>query len=130
MKNENLTPEQVAAQFEEAIETLRKLPGGLGLGFGTAWPEYVHSREERLRQKAKPIKLVALPDEITRLEQVQDWAASVSERERKLLWLRAYKTPWREIAAITGMSKSSVCRLWQTTLRVVASSSGLVCTTG
>ena len=114
------TAEVVSLRFEEAVETLNKLPSGAVRGYATFWPDVIYTPAELARQTSKPVKLNALPDQITRMEQTLMWIEWANEGERKLIWLRAYQMTWREIARRTGYPRTSAQRYWQGALTKIA----------
>lgn len=109
----NWTAEQVAQCFEECVTTLRKLPRGASLGYARYWPEIKLTPRELARQEPRPIRLQATPAQVTRMEKTLSWIAWVNHGERNLIWLRAYRTPWRVIARQTGFPRTSAQRYWR-----------------
>lgn len=116
----NFTPEYIALRFEECVSTLRKLPGERSLGYVSYWPEIKCDRRELARQEVQPIRLRPTPDQITRMEETLSWIAFVNHGERHLIWLRAYRTPWRAISRETGFPRTSAQRYWQGALIKIA----------
>ncbi len=118
--SEQWTAEKVAERFESCVKTLRKLPSAGMMGYVSAWPDIVYTPQEIARQEPNPIRLAALPDEITRMEETLTWITWVNPGERKLIWLRAYRVPWRAIARETGFPKTSAQRYWDVALSKIA----------
>ena len=116
----NFTPEHIALRFEECVSTLRKLPGERSLGYVSYWPEIKYDRRELARQEGQPIRLRPTPDQITRMEETLSWITYVNHGERNLIWLRAYRTPWRVISRETGFPRTSAQRYWQGALIKIA----------
>ena len=114
------TEEMVAERFQACANTLRKLPAVHVGGYVSTWPDIVYTPQEINRQEPKPIRFTASPDEITRMEETLTWFPWVNESERKLLWLRAERVPWRVIARKTGFPKTSAQRYWQVALSKIA----------
>jgi Domain of unknown function (DUF6362) len=114
------TAEQVAQRFEECVITLRRLPGERSLGYVTYWPDITLEPRELARQAPKPIRLSATPDQVTRMEETLSWIIWVNHGERNLIWLRAYRTPWRAISRETGFPRTSAQRYWQGALIKIA----------
>lgn len=114
------TEEMVADRFEACVKTLRKLPPVRVGGYVSTWPDIVYTPQEINRQEPKPIRICASPDEITRMEETLTWFPWVNEAERKLIWLRAERVPWRVIAKKTGFPKTSAQRYWQVALSKIA----------
>ena len=115
-----LTAEQIAHRFEECVTTLRKLPGERSLGYVSYWPDIKYDQRELARQEAQPIRLRATPEQITRMEETLSWIAWINHGERNLVWLRAYRTPWRAISRETGFPRTSAQRYWQGALLKIA----------
>ncbi|MGH1471594.1 MAG: DUF6362 family protein [Cellvibrionaceae bacterium] len=116
----NFTPEHIALRFEECVSTLRKLPGERSLGYVSYWPEIKYDRRELARQEVQTIRLRPTPDQITRMEETLSWITFVNHGERNLIWLRAYRTPWRVISRETGFPRTSAQRYWQGALIKIA----------
>jgi len=76
------THEKVADHFEEAIQTLKRLPPVKVKGYFNVWPEVVHTPNELMFQEAFPIRLRAAPDAISRLEQTFEWMTWIEVEER------------------------------------------------
>ncbi len=116
----NFTLEYIALRFEECVSTLRKLPGERSLGYVSYWPEIKYDRRELARQEVQPIRLRPTPDQITRMEETLSWITYVNHGERNLIWLRAYRMPWRVISRETGFPRTSAQRYWQGALIKIA----------
>lgn len=114
-----ITAEHIALRFEECVSTLHKLPGEKSLGYKNYWPEIHYDQRELARQEVQPIRLRPTPDQITRMEETLTWITWIDECERKLIWLRAYHTPWRVISRETGLARTSAQRYWQRALMKV-----------
>lgn len=114
------TAERVAERFEECVATLRKLPAVYRGGYRSVWPAMIRSPMELSRQCPGPLRLNALPEEITQMEETCRWVQWISERERQLVWLRAYGVPWRAIEHETGIPRSTGHRMWIGALTEVA----------
>ena len=114
------TPEKIAERFEECVWVLNRLPDGGGSRYAAYWPEIIYSKDELRRQPKRHLRLRPLPDAIDRMEETLQWIQWVSEDYRKLVWLRAYGTPWREIARKTGLAPTSAKRYWLRELQVLS----------
>lgn len=110
----------IADRFEECVETLQRIPGGVSLGYKNFWPDIHRERPELARQESKPARLKATPDQISRMEETLTWITLVSQGKRDLIWMRAAKRPWREISGITGFPRTSAQRYWHRALLEVA----------
>ena len=116
MRN-TLTEKEIIVRFEEAALTMEKLPPVKARGYHSLWPEILHTRVERLLMDVRPRRLVALPDQITRMEETIDWLKFLDKpSERKLIWMRAERMPWREICTLLGVSRTRANMRWRRAL--------------
>ena len=60
------------------------------------------------------------PAAITRLEQTFDWVLWIEEAERKLVWSRAARMPWKQISGELGCDRTTAWRRWQLALTKIA----------
>lgn len=110
--------DSVAKAFEEAIRTLKKLPSAKLRDYFTSWPEVIYTEREIARMDQKPKKWPATPEAISRLEMVCGWIHFLDEVEdRKIVWLRAEKTPWKLICIEFAISRATANRKWQNAIR-------------
>nr|BDD46857.1 hypothetical protein 21 [bacterium] len=107
------TVKDVADRFEEAVMTLRRLPPVKVRGYFNAWPQVIHDVYELLQQEPDDFRLGSpSPSAITRMEETFDWIMWVSIEERKLIWLRAERVPWKLICRQLGVSRNTAWRHW------------------
>ena len=115
------TADNVADHFEEAFRTLRKLPPVKAQGYIGAWPDIVRSPREIEAMTADPIRILPSTAAVTRLEQTFDWVLWIEEGERKLIWSRAARVPWKQISGELGVDRTTAWRRWQLALEKIAS---------
>jgi hypothetical protein len=115
------TGEAVADHFEEAVRTLRKLPPVRVTGYFNAWPEVLRSAKEIAAMEPEPMRVRPGADAITRLEQTFDWMLWITVEERKLIWLRAARVPWKAITFEFGCDRTTAWRRWTLALTKIAS---------
>ena len=58
---------------------------------------------------------------ITRLEQTFDWVLWIEEAERKLIWARAARVPWKQICWELGCDRTTAWRKHKLALTKIAS---------
>lgn len=108
------TKEAVIAAFEEAHRTLRKLPAEKVSGYFSSWPEILYTEAEIAKMDKKPKQWFATPESISRLERTCSWMRFIAETEsRKIIWLRASRTPWKLICHKFGISRPTASKNWQ-----------------
>jgi len=114
------TADDVADQFEEAVRTLRKLPPVKVRGFFNTWPTICRSAREIAFMEPEPMRLRPSAAAITRLEQTSEWVLWIEEAERKLVWARAARVPWKQISGELGCDRTTAWRRWQIALTKIA----------
>lgn len=119
------TADDVASRLREAVATLKKLPPVNVQGYFNVWPAIKLTPLELLRQDKKPVGLRALPDSITRLDEVLTWLPWLSVQERRLVWQRAARVRWKTICVEMDCDRSTAWRKWVTALTKVAASLNL-----
>ena len=115
------TGEAVADHFEEAVRTLRKLPPVRVTGYFNAWPEVLRSAKEIAAMEPEPMRVLPSTGAITRLERTFDWMLWITVEERKLIWLRAARVPWKAITWEFGCDRTTAWRRWTLALTKIAS---------
>lgn len=114
------TEELVVAAFEEAIRTIKKLPSAKLRDYFTSWPQVIYKEIEILRMDQKPKKWPATPEAISRMEKVCGWIFFLEEvEERKIIWLRAARTPWKLICCEFCISRATANRKWKNAIRTI-----------
>lgn len=114
------TADDVADHFEEAFRTLRRLPPVKACGYFSAWPAIQRTGREIAAMEAEPMRVWPSASAITRLEQTFDWVLWIEEDERKLVWARAARVPWKQISAEHACNRSTAWRRWQIALTKIA----------
>lgn len=120
MAERDWTADDVADHFAEAFRTLRKLPSAAPRGHGSHWPQILRSAREIAAMEPEPMRVWPSPAAITRLEQTFDWVLWIAEPERKLVWSRAARVPWKVIAGEMGCDRTTAWRRWQLALTTIA----------
>ncbi|MEJ8570760.1 DUF6362 family protein [Microbaculum marinum] len=114
------TAEAVADHFEEAYRTMRKLPPVTVQGYFNAWPHVRRSAREIACMQAEPMCIRPSAAAISRLEQTSDWVHWIDEAERKLVWTRAARVPWKLISHELGCDRTTAWRRWTLALTKIA----------
>jgi hypothetical protein len=120
MANREWTANCVADHFEEAFRTLRKLPPVKARGYFNTWPDIVRTSREIAAMEPQPMRVWPSAAAITRLEQTFDWVLWIEEDERKLVWARAARRPWKLISAEHACDRTTAWRRWQLALTKIA----------
>ena len=102
-----MSRKEVLERFEEAVYTAKRLPPVIIPGCKAAWPDIIYTPLEILQQEKRPIKLRPSSEQLSRLDEVLSWTPILTELERKLIWYKAQRKPWKFICTALGISKSS-----------------------
>ena len=110
----------MAARFEEAASTGRRLPPVRVTGYFNTWPAFVRREWEAFAADEKIYKpFPPSPDAIDRMLETMRWVAWLEEEQRHLVWMRAKRYGWRDIAIRFACDRSTAWRRWQAALGVV-----------
>ena len=109
---------EVADRFEEAAQTLKRMPPVKVQGYFNAWPEVVRTVMEQLLADRLPMRLGPPPaDAISRMEETIQWIFWLdNEDERRLIWLRAERVVWKRICWRIGCGRTKAWQMWTVAL--------------
>lgn len=120
-EEEKWTYKDVAYAFERAIRTLKLLPGEKVRGYRTLWPDINYTEAEILQQTAsRHLKLRPKAEDVTNLEKVLEWITWVDVDDRKIIWARANRLPWKVVCRQIGFERTRAWELWRTSLNKIA----------
>lgn len=107
MKNWTVT--DVAERFEEAVYTLKRLPPMRVQGFKSTWPPVILSTMELLQADKLPMRLgPPSAGAISRMEETIQWIFFLDDAaDRRIVWLRAARVPWKPICWRLGVSRTT-----------------------
>jgi hypothetical protein len=115
-----MTPTEVEERLEEAVRTLRRLPDHRPLGYFNTWPIVVRSAWEIACMEKRPMKVLATPESISRMEECFGWLFWLSADDARIVWMRAEKASFRVIAHRLGMSRMMAWRRWAAALVLIS----------
>ena len=114
------TPELVAEQFEEAVDTLRRLPEERVRTARSGWPPILYDFWEKYGQEPARLRLgPPLGAAIDRMDITLDWLRWLEPEDAKLVWARAEGQPWKAISWRFGLPVRTAQRRWQYALSLV-----------
>jgi hypothetical protein len=113
---------EIVSRFEQAVYTLRRLPSAKARGFFSTWPPIVRTAEEIMLGEPDKYRMGPPTSEaITRMDETIQWIFLLdSEDERRLVWLRAAKVPWRPICQQLGFCRTTGHTMWKAALEKIA----------
>lgn len=105
-----ITVLDVRRRFESAVYTLKRLPPVRVMGYKCVWPEIILSEAEKLQADKLPLRLgPPLASAISEMEETIQWIFFLDdELERRLVWLRAARVPWKPIVGRLGYCRTTL----------------------
>lgn len=114
------TIDAVAARFEEAASTGRRLPPVRVTGYFNTWPAIARREWEAFAADEKVYRpFPPAPDAIDRMLETMHWVAWLDVEQRHLVWMRAKRYGWRDITIRFACDRSTAWRRWQAALGLV-----------
>lgn len=109
------TVTDVAARFQEAARTLRRLPPVALNKHLSTWPPVIRTVMENLQAEPEPMRFgPPSAQAISRMDEVMGWIFYLeSEDERRLVWLRAERVPWKKICWKIGCCRTTAYHMWR-----------------
>lgn len=120
MTDQKWTKEQIAERFEAAVRTLRKLPPVRVRGYISSWPEIIYTKREIAMMDQKPKRWPPTPQAISEMEETCKWVSLLDQvDDRKIIWYRASRLPWKEICIKLGVARSTANWRWQNAILTI-----------
>ena len=114
MAEQKWTPKLVAKRLEEAADILMRMPGAKIQEFAFSWPPII---QEFWKTTGNNRVKMPLPEEISRLDECMEWLHWLrKDCEIQLLWLRANKVLWKQIAPRLGIGRTTAWHHWTAAL--------------
>ena len=111
----------VAARFEEATSTGRRLPPVRVQGYFNTWPAIVRKEWERLSADERSYRpFPPTPEAIDQMLETMRWVQWLEVEQRHLVWMRAKRYGWRDITIRFACNRTTAWRRWQRALEIVA----------
>jgi hypothetical protein len=114
------TTDDVAARFEEAATTGRRLPPVRVQGYFNCWPAFVRKEWEAFAADEKVYRpFPPSPEAIDRMLETMRWVHCLEVEQRHLVWMRADRHEWQRIARRFGCCVKTAQRRWQRAMQMV-----------
>ncbi len=111
MSKEEWNITMVEERFEEAVQTLKRVPvpGAKPRAYFNGWPDMIYTSWELQSQEKLPIRL-GPPNatQITQMEEALGWLWWLEPNERNLVWMRAGGVRWKVICYSIGYSRETM----------------------
>ena len=111
--------EDVAARFQEAVITARRLPPVRIQGYFNLWPPFVRDEWESYAEPNRALRFPPEPAAVDRMVETMGWVQWLEVERRHLVWMRADNYEWNEISRRFGCCRTTAWRRWQLALGVV-----------
>ena len=115
-----ITREWVVDRLEEAAATERRMASPKPRGAGSAWPDMIHETTEHC--DCCPIETRNGPPtsaEVIRLDECQEWLKCLGKDDRKIIWARANKAPWKVISREAHCCRATANNRWTAAIRCI-----------
>ncbi|MBG1252183.1 DUF6362 family protein [Burkholderia pseudomallei] len=113
--------EEVAARFEDAAETGRRLPPVRVQGYFSVWPAFVRREWEALANEGRECRpLPPSPAAVERMLETMRWVQWLEVEQRHLVWMRAKQYEWPDICRRFGCCRTTAWRRWKLAMEIVA----------
>ena len=115
------TRDDVEDRVVEAAKVLKRLPNPKVQGYFNTWPDVMVEFADMVGRPAEPMRRPP-PDAaaISRMEEAITWSRFLEADDAKLLWIRAERTPWKEICWRFGIARATAHRRWEYALCLIA----------
>ena len=112
------TIEDVAARFEDAATTGRRLPPVRVQGYFNTWPQIVRQQWE-LFSADEPVyrPFPPSPEAVEQMLETMRWVLWLEVEQRHLVWMRAKRYGWREIGIRFACCTKTAQRHWARSLQ-------------
>ena len=114
------TIEDVAARFEEAASTARRLPPVRVQGYFNCWPEIKRMPWENIGAESTVYRFPPDPTAIERMLEVMRWVQWLEVEQRHLVWMRSNRYRWEQIGRRFACAARTAQRRYDAAIHLVA----------
>lgn len=113
--------DELANRFIDAARTAHRLPPVRVQGHFNVWPTIVRTEYERMAcDDPAPIRFPPTPADVERMLEAMQWVQCLDVEQRHLVWMRAERYRWSEIARRFGCASRTAQRRWDMAMHLVA----------
>lgn len=113
------TNEVVEARFSEAAETARRLPPARVQGYANVWDVLLRAAPERRAAEEGRHHQPPTPAAVDRMLETMRWVQWLDAESRHIVWMRADRCEWSQIAKRFGCAIRTVQRRRNIALSIV-----------
>lgn len=111
-----MTIEQIKQDLETAAYVDRLLPPIKVQGCRSFMPEIIYTQQEIAFMDRRPIRPRPTQEQINLWERVILWMRPLNVDERKLVWKRANRLPWKLLEREFGISRQALTHNYNTAI--------------
>lgn len=116
-----LNESYVEGRMRSAVLTLKRMPAVKVQGYISLWPNVIREPLEILQMEPALMRIRPSTKDISELEEILfHWLPALEVDERKLLWLRAHRTPWKAICWQFGCGRTKAWEMYKHALSKIA----------
>lgn len=114
------TTEEVAARFDLAVRTARKLPRVRVQGYFNVWPAFARDQWEAIGNDEPHVcRFPPEPQAVEQMMETMRWMSWLEQEQRHLVWMRAKQFEWKLICRRFGCDRTTAWRRWQKALDLI-----------
>lgn len=102
------TIEEIKDRIESAVYVMKLLPPVRAQGYRSALPDIIYTPQEIVFMDRKPLKPRPTQEQISQMDEVLEWLEVLEPWERKLVWKRGARIPWKFLCREFGVCRSNI----------------------
>lgn len=103
-----MTIDEIKDRLESAAYVMRLLPPVRVQGYVTVRLDVIYTPQELSMMDRKPKKPRPTQEQITQMDEALRWLEVLEPWERKLVWKRAERIPWKFLCREYGLSRAQL----------------------
>ena len=112
----DITIDEIKNRIESAVYTMKLLPPVKAQGYRLTKLDIIYTSQESVLMDKKTIKVRPTSEQITQMDEVLEWLEVLEPWERKLVWKRGGRIPWKILSYEFGLHRSNLCRHYEKAL--------------
>ncbi len=112
----DITIDEIKNRIESAVYTMKLLPPAKAQGYRLTKLDIIYTSQELVLMDKKTIKVRPTSEQITQMDEVLEWLEVLEPWERKLVWKRGARVPWKVLSYEFGLHRSNLCRHYEKAL--------------
>jgi hypothetical protein len=102
------TIEEIKDRIESAVYVMKLLPPVRAQGYRSAMPDIIYTPQEIVFMDKKTLKPRPTQEQISQMDEVLEWLEILEPWERKLVWKRGARIPWKFLCREFGVCRSNI----------------------